>query len=134
MGKGRDRKTREVREGKRGSKRGGGEGQRRGGWELERGGIGRKRREKEKDGRKGGKPQNAENCNFYQIFYFGGSCAHPTQSGPNLALNCGPLLYASMPNFIMIGIYYYYITTDNLVNINFGGSCTHTRKSIWDAR
>ena len=77
----------------------------------ERGEMGREKGKKERIG-KGKKRHVPENCRKPQILpnvsILGAPvpAVHP-RSGANLASKCGPMVFASMPNFIVIGIYYY---------------------------
>jgi len=59
---------------------------------------GKEKNEKEREGKGEGKWCKV----VWRILY----PPHP-QSGPNLAFTCGPMVYSSMPNFIVIGICYF---------------------------
>jgi len=90
----------------------------RNGWKTKRGRGVKERRGNEKH------CKTAENRDFYPILTLGAPVPSPQpRSGPNLARMCRPMVYSSMPDFIVIGVYYY-ITTHNHANMtdvgNFG--------------
>jgi len=71
----------------------------------------RKRRQgrMEKEGKRREAQKTAKNCNFLTKF---SKVATPVstlslQSWPNLARKYGPMVYTSVPNFIMLSIYCY---------------------------
>lgn len=122
--KGRGRKGKGTRGWERAGKGTTGKGE---GWELKRGMGGRKSR-----GRGQTSQKTTENHDFYQMFLLWGSCTHRhARSGSNLARECGPVVYSSVSNFIVISVY---ITTLNHAKKtdvgNFGVSCTHTHRPI----
>ena len=106
------------------------------GKDTERGGMGKKEGKgwKQKERGREGKPEKLPKTTIKkkQIFKFMVSCTHPLPDRPNLACKRGPMVYSSVPNFIVIGVMY--ITPHNHANMtdfgNFGGSCTDTYRPI----
>ena len=54
---------------------------------------------------KEGNPENTISTKFLTLE--APVLTHSPRSVPNLACKCGPMVYSSMPYFIVIGIYYY---------------------------
>ena len=111
MGKDREGKIRKMEgKGGKGAKRRKEKGSKRkekgkGRWER----VGKRREGKKKEWGRGGceAPEKCKNRDFYQIFIFAGPGTHPpSPSGTNLARKYRPMANSSMPNFIVIGVYY----------------------------